>query len=75
MADDECRRRYDNIMAALGPDHGLSTLDLFAELISGGPEEDWAIPVMQASVMLGSTPDYGNALLQRIRKGIGERAI
>lgn len=75
ISDDECQRRFDIIMAKIGPRHGLKTLDLFAELLCGGDDYDLAIPPMQASVLIGYSANYGNALFQRIRKGLGDWAV
>ncbi len=73
----EAYRRYCLIRGWIGRTYpeGLSTLDQFAEYISGGPEEDWALPPTDAAREMGFKNEYGNALMQRLRKGIGERAI
>ena len=76
LPHDEAMRRYHEILAPHGgPDaHGLSKTDLFAELICGGADENLAIPPMQAAELMGHSIHYGNAVMQRIRKGLGDWA-
>ncbi len=73
----EAYRRYCLItgwIARSFPD-GLAPLDIFAELISGGPDEEWAMTPSDAAREMGLKPIAGNVMLQRMRQSIGERAI
>ena len=52
-------------------DGGERVIDQIAHMMSGGDNSDDALSPGEAARYLGCHPDYGNAVLQRIRTGLG----
>lgn len=72
LPDAVAKSRYYKILGQMPK--GQPTIEIFAELICGGADERLALPPMQAAELMGYSADYGNAMLQRIRRGLGEWA-
>jgi hypothetical protein len=66
----ECTAIANRILAQLDGHEELSRVEIFAELLAGGPESDWSLSPNEASRFLGKRQEYGRNLLQRLHKRV-----